>query len=159
MTSLTLTNVKDFMSHLLLNTTFDHFIFVEGEITTFCTFRLDGFIQKDFFDTGAELPEYSSWKYLKDYCYSIIRGKRTPLGFRFVFGLSDGNIRRTIEQNSLNLRPEEVRGLYLNIRYDGKNLVCVTGTSFQTFNMDKTLEHVWDDMVKNFFRQKQIEFE
>ena len=35
MIAFSLTNIKDFMSHLLLNETFDHFSFIEGEITTF----------------------------------------------------------------------------------------------------------------------------
>ena len=37
MIAFSLTNIKDFMSHLLLNETFDHFSFIEGEITTFNT--------------------------------------------------------------------------------------------------------------------------
>ena len=126
---------------------------------TFSTFRIDGFIQKEFFDTGTDLPEYSYWKNIREYCFSLIRGKRTPLSFRFVFSLSHKNIARLIEQNNLPLDPGEVQGLYLNIRFDGKSLSCVTGSSFKTFSMDKTLEHAWDEMVEKFFRQKQIAFE
>ena len=50
MISLTLTNVKKFMSQLLMTETFDRFSFIEGEIVTFNTFKLDGYLQKDFFD-------------------------------------------------------------------------------------------------------------
>ena len=150
MIALTLTEIKDFTSHLLLKDTFDSFYFIEGEIVTFNTFRIDGFIQKDFFDTDTDLPEYSYWKNIREYCFSLIRGKRTPLSFRFVFSLSPRNIA---------LDPDEIQGLYLNIRFDGKSLACVTGSSFKTFSMDKTLEHAWDEMVEKFFRQKQIAFE
>lgn len=159
MIAFSLTNIKDFMAHLLLSDTFDSFAFIEGEIVTFNTFRIDGFIQKEFFDTDAELPEYSPWKNVREYCFSLIKGKRTPLSFRFIFSLSHKNIARLIEQNALSLRPEEVQGLYLNIHYDGGKLACVTGTSFQTFTMDKTLEHAWDEMVEKFLKQKQIDFE
>ncbi|HJD47663.1 MAG TPA: hypothetical protein H9909_12545 [Candidatus Mediterraneibacter norfolkensis] len=159
MIALALTEIKDFTSHLLLKDTFDGFYFIEGEVVTFNTFRIDGFIQKEFFDTDTELPEYSYWKTIRDYCFSLIRGKRTPLSFRFVFSLSHRNIARLIEQNNLLLDPGEIQGLYLNIRFDGKTLSCVTGSSFKTFSMDKTLEHAWDDMVEKFFRQKQIAFE
>ena len=69
------------------------------------------------------------------------------------------NIARLIEQNGLSTDPDQVQGLYLNIRYDGRSLTCVTGSSFKTFTMDKTLEHAWDEMVEKFFRQKGIEFE
>ena len=142
MIAFSLTNTKEFMSCLLLSDTFDHFSFIEGEIVTFNTFQIDGYIQKDFFDTDSELP-----------------GKRTPLSFRFIFSLSRKNIGRLISQSAPALDPESVQGLYLNIHYEGARLSCVTGTSFKTFSMDKTLEHAWDEMVEKFLKQKNIEFE
>lgn len=159
MIAFSLTNIKEFMSQLLLSDTFDHFSFIEGEIVTFNTFKIDGFIQKDFFDTGTELPEYSPWKNVRDYCFSIIRGKRTPLSFRFIFSLSHKNIERLVTQNAPVLNPGEVQGLYLNIHYDGTRLSCVTGTSFKTFTLNKSLEHAWDEMVEKFLKQKNIDFE
>ena len=159
MIAFSLTNIKEFMSHLLLSDTFDHFSFIEGEIVTFNTFKIDGYIQKDFFDTGTELPVYSPWKNVRDYCFSIIRGRRSPLSFRFIFSLSHKNIERLVTQNTPSLDPDEVQGLYLNIHYDGTCLSCVTGTSFKTFTMDKSLEHAWDEMVESFLKQKNIEFE
>lgn len=158
MISLALTDIKGFMSHLLLSETFDSFLFIEGEITTFNTFKIDGFLQKDFFDNDKDLPDYSCWKTIREYCFSIIRGKRTPLGFHLIFRLSDANIRRLIARNTPSLRPEDVQGLYLNIHYNGKHLSCITGTSFKTFTMDKSLEHAWDEMVQKFFRREKIEF-
>ena len=150
MISLTLTNVKNFMSHLLLKETFDNFSFIEGEIITFNTFRIDGYIQKDFFDSEEEIPEYSLWKNLREFCFSLIKGKKTPLGFHFVFSLNS---------KTMGLNPADVQGLYLNIRDDGTHLTCVTGTSFKSFMMDKTLEREWDEMVKKFFLKKEIAFE
>lgn len=158
MISLNLTDIKNFMAQLLLSETFDHFSFIEGEIVTFNTFKIDGFIQKDFFDTEEEPPQYSYWENLREYCFSIIRGKRTPLSFHLVFSLSPSNTESLIARNAPSLQAKDVQGLYLNIRYDGKYLSCITGTSFKTFTMDKSLEHAWDEMVQKFFRQKKIEF-
>lgn len=161
MISLELTDVKGFMSHLLLSETFDSFSFIEGEITTFNTFKIDGYIQKEFYDSGEEresLPAYSPWKNLREYCFSIIKGRRTPLNFRLVFSLSPANTERLAASNAPGLHPGDVQGLYLNIRYDRNHLSCITGTSLKTFTMDKSLEHAWDEMVQKFFRQKQIEF-
>lgn len=159
MIALTMTGIKTFMSHLLLRDTFDSFCFIEGEIVTFNTFTIDGFIHRDFFDTDAELPEYSYWKNIREHCLALIRGKRSPLSFRLVFSLSPGNIARLIGQNGIALDPEQVQGLYLNLRYSGGILSCVTGTSFKTFTMDRTLEHVWDETVKAFLLRKEIPFE
>ena len=89
MIALKLTNVKACMSHLLLMDTFDSFLLIEGEIMTFNTFKIDGFIQKNFYTSEeleqmGTLPEYAYWKQLREYCFSLIKGKKTPLGFRFV---------------------------------------------------------------------------
>ncbi|RGT72613.1 hypothetical protein DWX08_09005 [Ruminococcus sp. AF18-22] len=159
MISLKLTNTKEFMRHLLLSDTFDHFLFIEGKIVTFNTFTIDGYMQKKFFETEEHLPQYSFWSNIREYCFSIIKGKRTPLSFQFIFCLSPKNIARLIEQNQLDFQPESVQGLYLNLKYDGTSLSCVTGTSLHIFTMDKSLEQVWDKNVQKFFIQKKIAFE
>ena len=43
--------------------------------------------------------------------------------------------------------------------YQDKKLVCVTGLSYKTFVMDKTLEHVWDDTAAQFMKQNGITVE
>ena len=159
MIALNLTDIKKVTSHLFLKDTFDNFSFIEGEIVTFNTFRIDGYIQKDFFDTGTELSEYSTWKNLREFCFTIIKGKRTPLSFRFIFSLSPANIEKLVARNTPSIPPENVQGLYMNLHFDGKQLTCVTGTSFKTFTMDKSLEHVWDEMMEKFLRQKELPFE
>lgn len=157
---LSISEVKEFMSKLLLSETFDSFLFIEGEIVTFNTFAMNGRLQKDFYDKDM-IPErnYSLWKEVREYCFSLIRGKRTPLRFKFVFGLSEPNIEKLLIQQSLSFTPQDVQGLYLNISYDGTSLKCVTGTSMNLFTMDKSLEDAWDKMVQKFFTQKEIGFE
>ena len=148
------------MKHLLLTETFDHFLFIEGEITTFSKFSIDGYLQKSFFeDTEQPNVEFSFWKQIRDYCFSIIKGKQTPLNFKFIFSLSPENTARLITQNQLDFHPEDVQGLYLNIRFDGTDLLCITGISLKTFSMDRSLEQAWDKMVQKFFIQKDIAFE
>ena len=157
---LSISEVKEFMSKLLLSDTFDSFLFIEGAIVTFNTFSINGYLQKDFFDKDM-IPErnYSLWKELREYCFSLIRGKRTPLRFKFVFGLSEPNIEKLLRQQGLSFTPQDVQGLYLNISYDGHSLRCVTGTSMNLFTLDKSLEEAWDNMVQKFFVQKEISFE
>jgi hypothetical protein len=116
-------------------------------------------MQKSFFSEEENIPEYSSWKNLKNFCFSLIKGKKTPLSFKFIFSLSPENIARLIEQNHLDFRADQVQGLYLNIRYDGSSLQCITGTSLKTFSMDKSLEQTWDAFVQKFFAQKSIPWE
>lgn len=160
MIALALTEVKECMAKLLLSETFDPFYFIEGELVTFGTFTLDGYLKKEFFDKD-EIPErdYALWKDVRDYCFSLIKGKRTPLSFRFVLGLSNSNIEKLLVQQELSFRPQDVRGLYINLKYDGTKLQCVTGTAMNLFTMDKSLEQAWDKMVQKFFTQKEIKYE
>ena len=160
MIALSLPEVKECMAKLLLSETFDPFLFIEGEIMTFATFTMDGYLRKEFFDS-EESPdrEYALWKDLREYCFSLIKGKRTPLSFKFILGLSDTNIEKLLEQQGLNFKPQDVRGLYINLKFDGQKLQCVTGTAMNLFTMDKSLEQAWDTMVQKFFTQKEIAFE
>lgn len=160
MIALALTDVKECMGKLLLSETFDPFYFIEGEITTFNTFTLDGYLKKDFYDADdAPEREYALWKDVREFCFSIIKGKRTPLSFKFVLGLSDSNIEKLLLQQELDFKPQDVRGLYINLKYDGQKLQCVTGTAMNLFTMDKSLEQAWDKMIQKFFTQKEIKYE
>ena len=160
MIALTLTEVKECMGKLLLSELFDPFYFIEGEIVTFGKFSLDGYLNKDFFDK-EDVPEreYALWKDVREYCFSLIKGKRTPLSFKFILGLSDSNIEKLLSQQELDFKPQDVRGLYINLKYDGQNLLCTTGTSMNLFTMDKSLEQAWDKMIQKFFTQKGIAYE
>lgn len=160
MIALKLPEAKECMSKLLLSDTFDSFLFIEGEIVTYNTFSINGFLKKDFFEKDlAPSRDYSLWKDIREYAFSLIKGKKTPLSFRFVFGLSEANIERLLKQQELNFQPQDVQGLYLNLKYDGQNLTCVTGTSMRLFTLDKSLEEAWDQMVQRFFLKKEISAE
>lgn len=150
-------SAKNCMSHLLLKDTFDNFSFIEGEITTFNKFTISGFLQDDFFDEKPE-ETYSRWNKTRDFCFQIIRGKRTPLGFKIVLALPEDQVPYFLTAHGLTgYRPEEIRGLYLNFHYDGHHLQCITGTSLNTFTMDKSIEREWDQEVKAILKSRSIE--
>lgn len=147
------------MQHLLLKTTFDSFSLIEGEITTYNTFHIDGYLHKKFFEDAPQ-KEYSSWGDLREFCFQIIRGKRTPLNFRFILSLPREDFEDFLNQQEISaFRSSDLQGLYLNFKYDGNSLKCVTGTSLSLFTMDKTLEKVWDNYAKEFFLKQEIDFD
>ena len=151
-------DTKKCMSSLLLKEAFDHFFFIEGEITTFGKFTMDGYMQKEFFEEPPQ-QDYAFWKDFRGYCFSIIKGKRTPLNFRFIFSLSDMDIQSFLTEQKLDFAPEDVQGLFLNFRFDGTRLTCTTGVSVSKFTLDKSLEHAWDKWVQAFFAGLEIPFE
>ena len=152
---------KNCMSVPLLSDRFDSFSFIGGEITTYCTFQIDGTYHPEFFadkeDAGSE--PYVRWSYVREYCLSLIKGKQTPLRFHFILSLSPDQIEALLQRADLPYRSGDIKGLYLNFRFDGTRLLCTTGTSFHTFVQDKSLEHLWDGTVMKLFASKGLEFE
>lgn len=136
------------------------FFFVEASFTTFVTYTLDGQLHKEFFDSEQKpMRTYCLWEDVQAQCFSIIKGKRTPLNFKIVFQLSSSNVEKLLSQSGIALKPEDIYGLYLNCQFDGKQLLCTTGTSLKIFTLDKQLDRVWDEMVRKFFRKNQVAFE
>ena len=165
MIALQIQDIKNFMSKLLLSQTFDHFLLVEGTITTYNTFRIDGRIHKSFF-TDEEMEErelntreFSLWKEIKPFCLELIKGKKTPLGFKFTFQLSRENTAKLLASSGItSIHLENVSGLLLNVRYENGALNVITATNLNLFTLEKSLEHAWDDMVKRFLKQQEISF-
>ena len=71
---------------------------------------------------------------------------------------SSAGAAKLAEASGSGIRPDQVKGLYLNITYDRQKLTCTTGTSLSVFTMDKSLEHTWDERIVQFFRHNQIPF-
>ena len=157
--------VKDFMSKLLLKHTFDRFQLFELSLTTNITYTMDGSLHPDFYDTGeAELIKareqtHITWGEVRPFCFSLIKGKRTPLHFKIVFQLEKAEVQKFLNASRLPLHEDDIFGLYLNCQFDGASLLCTTGTSLRFFTMDKAADHAWDDKVTEFFKDQQISFE
>lgn len=164
MRSYQIQDIRSFMKKLLIGDTFDTFLLSEASITTFSTFHIDGKFHPDFFSTeeteqpGVEQYGYTLWKRIRPFFYELNKGKNTPLSFHIVFRLAPHNVAQLIRQSSISLHPEDVDGLFLNIRYDGSSLTCISGTSLHIFSLDKSLEYAWDDMLEKFFHQKEIPY-
>lgn len=165
MIALHVTDIKHFMNRLFLSEDFDAFRISEATFVTFSTFHIDGQLKKDYYST-EELEElqltdqsFSSWRQVRPFCLSLIKGKHTPLEFKIVFRLSQANVQRLLQQSGLSFSLSDISGLFLNLHYQNNALICTTGTALSVFTLEKTLDRVWDDMVFRFFRQKDLSFE
>jgi len=165
MIALQIQDIKNFMSKLLLSQTFDNFLLVEGSVTTYNTFRIEGRVHKDFFtaeeieEKELENREFSLWEEVKPFCLELIKGKKTPLSFKFTFQLPKENTAKLLTSAGItSIQSENISGLLLNIRFDNGTLCVITATNLTLFTLDKSLEHAWDDMVKRFLKQQEISF-
>lgn len=164
MISFKIEHTKDFMNKLLLQEAFDAFLVKEANISTFQTLHIDGSRNKSFYTT-EELEElgpdmdFVRWSEIKALCFQAIKGKKTPLSFKFVFKLSEKNTEKFLLQTGVSFNTSDVSGLFLNISFENGIIHCVSGTALKIFTMEKSLDTEWDSMVERFLKQIQVEYE
>ena len=86
----------------------------------------------------------------------MIRGKHTPLSFKFVLHLMPQYVPGVMKGADPSLKPEQVQALVLTIKYDGSAIRLTTGTAFSSFVPDKTLDAQWDKTMRQFLSRKEI---
>lgn len=165
MIALKLTDVKNFMNKLLRSETFDHFLLQEAVISGAASYVIDGHINKDFY-SQTELEELNltecralPFSMLRSNCFDLIKGKKPPTAFKFVFLLSPENLRRTLTSTGTSFTEQDITGVFLNLKYQNQILTLTTGISYTIFTPDKTLEFQWDNLIQKFLKQNEIDFE
>ncbi len=167
MIAIKITKQKDFMGKLLTSELFDSYLVNEVTIETFNTFNIDGKINKAFYDVNPAsdesdasqaIAEYSSWSALRPICLELMKGKRTPLGFKFIFYLDNTAKAQLVSSSGSDILPENV-SLGLNIKFSGSEMIITTGCAYNTFTLDKEIEKVWDAYIPKFLDNNAIEYE
>ncbi len=163
MRSFQIQNQNAFMTKLLLRDTFDAFLLSEATITTYATFQVDGVFHPEYFKEEEKSAEqesgYSSWKRVKPFFYALTKGNHPPLHFRIVLRLSGQAAAKLASQNGVTIPKEQIDGIFLNLSFDGRNLMCTSGTSIKVFTTDRSLEQSWDDSLERFLRKNQFVFQ
>ena len=90
--------------------------------------------------------------------YSLIRGKRLPESFRITLQLAPDQTEDFLKSSGIGFTADQIGSLCLNIRYENRELICVTGLSMNIFTLDKQAEYAWDEAVRRYFKAKQIPF-
>ena len=164
MLALQITSMKAFMNELLTGETFDIFLLEEASLATAVTYQIDGHINMDFYPMAERTPElipyeYQPWGEIKGLCFNLIKGKHTPLSFKFVLQLKPDKMNAMLEKEKLSADDLRLKSLVLTIRFDGGKAVMTTGSSYQTFVMDKTADVIWDRQLCKYLAMKGIGFE
>lgn len=164
MIALRISSMKQFMHHLLVADSFDPFLLEEAVISTANTFTIDGHINRDFYcgsgeEPAPELPEFRPWNEIKGLCFDLIKGRHTPLFFRFVLHLMPEKAAELLEKEGCGIDSDQIKALVLTVRYDGSKAVLTTGTSFHSFVLSKEPDAIWDRALAKYLAGKGIEFE
>ena len=157
--------LNHFISRLLKSDAFDCFLLSEGTVVTYNIFVIDGHMVKEFFAgdvaDGGEMPPYdfSCWADMRPLCFDLIKGKRTPVSFKFVLHLKPELVAEILKKEGSSVSPSDIKALVLNIKYDGSELTCITATAFHSFLPDKAPDRLWDQFIQSFLDAKGISFE
>lgn len=143
------------MSAMLLHDTFDGFTLSEATVKTAVSFVIDGKINPDFYDDETEVPSEPFIQYgkVREFFYEIIKGKRTPVYFKFVFHAPEELIKKLLSGSDTGLTPKDINSLTLTATFKDGALTVLTGTNLATFLLDKTIDQAWDKYVAVFLEQ------
>ena len=162
MIALKIEDLKTFTAQLFMGETFDYWLVREANIVTFNSFTIDGRIRQGYYSDeeleANRIEELSSWKSLRPFCYSLIKGKKLPESFQITMQLSPEENETFIRRMKPDFPAEQVAALYLNIRYENHAAACVTGTSLKIFTLDKQIEQEWDETVRRYLKKLQIPY-
>lgn len=181
MLSLCLSSVRDTTRKLFLEPCFDWFHLMEASISGAVTYSIDGRCNLGFFasdtsdltesetvpdpsheqsadanDSNSKQAPFIFWKQIRPVCFSMIKGKRAPLAFRFVFFLLKTEAADQFQKPELAANAD-IDGYLLVLHYKNQKLTATTGTSFLRFSFDKESEQLWDRCINDWLRQASIE--
>lgn len=144
-------NVKEAMGHILMKDTFDQFLVSEVKILGKANLFLTGRPAEGFF-SEEELDESGCISYgkVREICFDMIKGDRSPESFTFMFLLPREKVETLLDSCDSTLQPSDVENLSALLRFKDGVLSVTTGSALKIFTMDKSLNIAWDSWVENF---------
>lgn len=165
MVALKITSLKQFMNSFLGTDCFDIFMLEQAYVATYNTFQIDGRQNEAFYsseeweDPAIRPYEFTRWKDIRGLCFDLIKGKHTPVSFKFVLQLCPEYIEGILNNEDTLIKSSDIKSLILTLKYDGSNLILITGTSLKTFIPDKSIDAYWDKAVKRFLAGRELPYE
>lgn len=125
--------VKEFMNTILIKNTFDDFVFRIFETETFAKFQINSNNEK--------------WGRIRPYAFEIIKGNIKPKYLKIVLSL---------DEDKMNKLSENATSMFLNISFENDRIDFTLGTSQKNFTLDREVDIIWKEYIKNFFRENNI---
>ena len=161
MIALQITELKTFMSRLLGSNVFDDFLLQEATLQMGINYVIDGHINEAFYTTDTSEDTESTGSFIpygevRPTLFELIKGKHTPLGLQVILQLSQ---KRSDILFPEGLKSHLIKGLIVNIRFDGTKTIITTGVNYYSFSPDKTPELIWDEALMTFLKHAGIAFD
>jgi len=141
-------SVKGFMGRLLRENIFDMYEVRSLEMAITTKMTVDGVrIPENETEQSQETKRNSfiSWGELRPLMYEIIKLSAKPKYMKVVFSFAN---------------PHEIHinaaALFLNLIYENDSVTFTTATAQKEFVLDKSLDLVWDEWVRNFLNSFNV---
>ena len=94
-------------------------------------------------------------------CAQILECEPVPKSDKLLKIIADdGEGKRQIVSGiAASYKPEDLSGIFVNIKYQNQLLTLTTGVSYRLFSTDKDLDFQWDELVKKFLKKQEVPFE
>ncbi len=164
MKSLQIKNTKLFMSKLLASESFDMFLMESADLKTGNNYTVDGHINKEFYnatDNEDTPPLYDlvKWGDIRQTIYNLIKGKRTPISFKFILCTTPDEKNSLLENSGNDDLTMMISSFVIVIKFANGSINMTTGTALSGFTMDKSYEKIWDDRVEALLDNMGIPFD
>ena len=149
------------MAKLLVSDVFDIFRLQEANLITYVTYNISGRIRPDFYTPEERenlTEEFISWSEMRPKLFELIKGKNAPISFRMTLSLDNAQMLTLLQKESPEGHSDALRALVINIRFENGAVAIMTGTSYDSFVLDKSEEQIWDSAFIRFLTSKGIEF-
>ena len=162
MVELKILHTKEFMVNLLTGKLFSDYLLENAVIETFNTFDIDGHLHKEFYGEDLEndpsLAKYamSQWNDIQPIAFNLIKGKHTPLSFRFILHLKPDVATTSLEDENV---AQPTADYVVRISFSEGCIKLTTGISIKVFSLDNSASAKWDAYFKKFLSDNQIDFE
>lgn len=165
MIALLMNDVKKTMHTLLMTNTFDSFRVQELTLVKDVSLVIDGHLHPEFYsenelleDPSLGQQEYALYGSLRSMLTGFIQGSHTPLSFKFILHGPDSYRKNLTSNSSFTGDPEDIKALILTFRFEQGKLTCLTGTAYQNFTLDKSIDELWDKAICKAFDKMEIPF-
>lgn len=148
-------DLKKFMNSLLIDNTFDSFVFIKGSFMTDFYTSIDGTLNKDENDDNKE--SFISYKVIKPFIFQLIKGKKLPRAFKMTLGMPKDALNKYSNKYEPDTKDVKLNGLFINIKYENSTLSVTSACSINGLDLNHIFDTHWDNSVQTFFNEKGLE--
>lgn len=146
-------DLKGFMNDLFCKETFEGFLLQEASITTFCNYKINGHLVKEYYKDETLYEDYVSWKKMRPYVFDLIKGKKIPVSFQIMLTMSKKSVKVYVDKLVPDFDYKKVDAMSMLIRFGGQDVKVISSCTISEFTMDKTLERSFDQTVYRFLQK------